>query len=702
MMSSKHLSKYRSIVLAVALFLVVDMGVLVMNFFIASQIKNDATSVNLAGRQRMLSQRMAKTLYQIQARSQSGQPLGEQLAELKLTFGLFDATLTAFVQGGEVKGGAGEPVRLAPLEGAQGQATLKTAEAAWQPYRAKVLATLSNADQGNVHAAVEAAAATNLTLLKLMNDLTTHVEKAAASKAETLRIVQAAGMLLAILNFILILFHFVKQLRRSDQALEAAKQETDQILETVNEGLFLLDKDLRIGGQYSKYLEKLLHRDTLAHQDFIATLGAHVSERTLQLVKDYLGLLLERRVNENLIADLNPLHRVEMSFQDQGGGLVTKYLDFRFRRVIEEGALSHILVTVSDATEQVRLEQSLTHANERAEQQIKMVSELLLLDPTDLPEMIRRTRDGLIEVNDILREPAHHGAAFTDKLTRIYRIVHRIKGDAGAVGLSLVESHAHSVEDTLTELRGKSTLTGNDFLPATVQIERLLTLLDNVEEMVTRLASLHGAIGTPATPAAAAAVEDLSIARRLATLADRAASRGGKAVHVVTRGLEESTIPDCYRHDVQEIAQQFVRNAVAHGIESPAERRSRGKAATGLISVAWVEQAEGGFALVVEDDGAGISLDQIRARLVEEGMAPEHAAALSRTKLLEHLFAPGFSTRRQADQDAGRGVGLDGVRALAQRLGGRVRLHSRLGELTRFLVFLPSAGSETEQERVAV
>ena len=700
-MFNARLSKYQSIIAAVALFLVVDMGVLVMNFFIASQIKNDATSVNLAGRQRMLSQRMAKTLYQIQDRSQSSQPIVEQITELKLTFGLFDSTLVAFTQGGQVKGGAGEPVRLSAIDDTRGQTILKTAATVWAPYSALVQATLTDPSLDNIQAAVKAAAANNLTLLKLMNDLTTQVEKGAAGKAAKLRLVQVAGMILAILNFILILFHFVRQLRRSDQALEAAKQETDQILETVNEGLFLLDQNLRIGTQYSKDLEKLFNRDKLAHEDFIALLGRHVSERTLQLVKDYVGLLLERRVNANLITDLNPLNRVEMHFQDQGGGLVTKYLDFRFRRVIEAGALSHILVTVSDATEQVRLEQSLSYANERADQQMKMISELLLLNPTDLPEMIQRTRDGLIEVNTILRAPAHHGGAFGEKLQRIYHIIHRIKGDAGAVGLSLIESHAHIVEDSLAGLRHKPTVTGNDFLPATVQIERLLALLDTVEEMVSRLAKLRATMATPEERGSTRRLDDLSITRRLATLAERAASRSGKAVQVVTRGLEESAIPDAYRHEVQEMAQQFVRNAVAHGIESPALRRSQGKAATGLVSIAWAERAEGGFVLTVEDDGAGISLSQIRQRLVEQGMPDDQALTLSNAKLMERLFAPGFSTRQHADEDAGRGVGLDGVRAIAQQLGGRIRLHSRPGEMTRFVVHLPAATSPAE-ERLAV
>lgn len=692
-MFKNSLSKYRAIILAVGLFLVVDLGELVMNFIIASQIQNDAAAVNLAGRQRMLSQRMAKTLYQIEDGTRAGLPIGEQINELKLTFGLFDTTLMAFSRGGEVKGGAGDLVYLTAVGDADGQAILKTADAVWAPYRTLVQATLTDPNPANLQIAVGATAENSLQLLKLMNDLTTHMEKASAAKAQTLRLVQTGGMVLAILNFFIILFHFVKQLRRSDQELEEAKQETDQILITVNQGIFLLDQNMRIGTQYSRELEVLFHRDNLAHQDFIALLGAHVSERTLQLVKDYIGLLLKRHVNENLVEDLNPLDRVEMSFQEQGGGLVTKYLDFRFRRVLEDNTLSHILVTVTDTTERVRLEQDLVQANERAEQQIKMVSELLLLDPADLPEMIQRTRGGLTEVNDILRQPAHDTGALTDKLNRIYRIVHRIKGDAGAVGLSLIESHAHQVEDLLAELvaRRSTTLTGNDFIPATVQIERLLSLIDNVEEMINRLTNLRGVIAPQS-----ASVEAISLSRRLAALAERAANRGGKSVKVVTRGLEDTAIPELYRHEVQELAQQLVRNAVAHGIESSALRESQNKPGTGLVSIAWAQRREGDFELTVEDDGAGILLDAIRERLIANGMSAAEAVALGTPQLLEQLFKPGFSTRENIDEDAGRGVGLDAVNEIVQRLGGRVRVHSRPGQLTRFHVLLPAVEPVSE------
>lgn len=100
-----YFGKYREIIFAVALFLLLDMSVLVLNFYISYEISEDALSINLAGRQRMLSQRITKSLLTAQANINQDQSIADALAELKSTTTLFDLTLAAFERGGRVPGG---------------------------------------------------------------------------------------------------------------------------------------------------------------------------------------------------------------------------------------------------------------------------------------------------------------------------------------------------------------------------------------------------------------------------------------------------------------------------------------------------------------------------------------------------------------------------------------------------------------------
>jgi chemosensory pili system protein ChpA (sensor histidine kinase/response regulator) len=132
---------------------------------------------------------------------------------------------------------------------------------------------------------------------------------------------------------------------------------------------------------------------------------------------------------------------------------------------------------------------------------------------------------------------------------------------------------------------------------------------------------------------------------------------------------------------------QLVRNAIAHGIEAPAARRAAGKPETGTITVA--ARHQGDFVYIeVEDDGRGLDFTAIRARLRSLGREAE-ARDLPEEALVELLFSPGFTTRAQADELAGRGVGLDVVRDNIARLGGDLAVSSRTGQGSRFVVRLP-------------
>ena len=118
----------------------------------------------------------------------------------------------------------------------------------------------------------------------------------------------------------------------------------------------------------------------------------------------------------------------------------------------------------------------------------------------------------------------------------------------------------------------------------------------------------------------------------------------------------------------------LVRNCVDHGIETPDERAAAGKPRTGKIVLA--ARTDGDLlAITVEDDGRGINPQKVRAAALKKGIIGEQqAASLSARAALDLIFTPGFSTRDQAGETSGRGVGLDVVRKRvtgARRLGRR-------------------------------
>ncbi len=95
---------------------------------------------------------------------------------------------------------------------------------------------------------------------------------------------------------------------------------------------------------------------------------------------------------------------------------------------------------------------------------------------------------------------------------------------------------------------------------------------------------------------------------------------------------------------------------------------------------------------MVQDDGQGIDYDGIRTKLSKEGrFSTEEANQLSQNDLLKQLFSSGFSTKEHADEDGGRGVGLDIIKAKVKEYNGKLNVNSELGQMTRFVITLPKA-----------
>jgi len=133
----------------------------------------------------------------------------------------------------------------------------------------------------------------------------------------------------------------------------------------------------------------------------------------------------------------------------------------------------------------------------------------------------------------------------------------------------------------------------------------------------------------------------------------------------------------------------LVRNAVDHGLESPAGRLANGKPAEGVVRLRAFH--EGGHVIVeISDDGAGINVEKLRHKAVEKGVLGfDEAAALDDCDIIDVIFQPGFSTAETVSNISGRGVGMDVVRSNIEGIGGSVEVHTVLGAGTTFRVKIP-------------
>jgi chemosensory pili system protein ChpA (sensor histidine kinase/response regulator) len=173
---------------------------------------------------------------------------------------------------------------------------------------------------------------------------------------------------------------------------------------------------------------------------------------------------------------------------------------------------------------------------------------------------------------------------------------------------------------------------------------------------------------------------------RLSRLVRQTAADAGKRVELTVEGASG----ELDRQVLERMLPPFehmLRNAVIHGIESPAERVAAGKADSGRIHVAL--RREGAEVVIeVTDDGAGMNLRAIRDKAVKMGLV-DPRQTLTDEQAMQLILEPGFSTAGQVTQAAGRGVGMDVVATEVKKLGGALFIESEAGKGTRFTVRLP-------------
>lgn len=672
--------KYREIIIAVALFLLFDLGVLILNFYTSFQIAEDALGVNLSGRQRMLSQRTAKSLLAVDAARSKGLPDGKDLDELKAAVQLFDTSLKGFQGGATVPGGDGKPVFLKAAEGDKALDILKKAQDLWTPYQQKLLPVLAGtASEPQLQDAVDYAKTNNLKLLGLMNELTTALEAVASDRATALRRVQTIGIVLALLNFAFILFKFLRRLNTSDAAIEAATEENREILTSVREGLFLLTPEHRLGIQLSRSAHDLFGKTLAPGQNFFELLATLVSPKALSDAHDYVELLFSPHVKEQLVQGINPLAEVELTVRNRLGQDSKRYLSFHFNRVHEGSAVRHLLVTVQDISQKVELQARLTGERQRSQKELSMMLKAFETDPAMMRGFVERAEASLLEVNDLLRSTSSAASEgqVLQAIDGAYRRIHAIKGDAAALGLEILASLAHQFENELQKLKDSGAATGDALLALPLPLEDLLSKVAAFKAMSQKRAS------DPALPDAAPQALNASLAQ----LASNVGRDCGKPIKASVRMGSIMDMPLEKIDLLREIAIQLVRNAVVHGVEAAPARRAAGKTPEGQVEVNLTRDAAGQWQLSVRDDGAGLNAAPVRRRLLALGWySAEQLQSFSDKQIVAHIFKPGFSTAAAASPHAGRGVGLDLVQANVQKLGARLLLASMPGQHTEFKI----------------
>jgi two-component system chemotaxis sensor kinase CheA len=282
----------------------------------------------------------------------------------------------------------------------------------------------------------------------------------------------------------------------------------------------------------------------------------------------------------------------------------------------------------------------------------------------------------------------------------VLRALHTLKGNTLTFGVTSVADAAHRLE---SQIVGGAGLPSSDELAELTQTwrafsERMGRLLGTETEPVVEIAlsELEALMKAARTGAPSAQLSAMLVRLKQERAPVRLRRIGDQARSLAQRlGKGSLRIDVNAQGDVRFDRQKWggfwaafihpVRNALDHGIESPAERTSSGKPAEGRLSIAVRGDAQY-ITVELVDDGRGIDFEKVRTKAQSLGLPHANEA-----QLIEALFHEGFTTNDRATELSGRGIGMSALREAARNLGGVVSISSKAGQGTTLHVRFPAS-----------
>ena len=681
------LKRYQGMIISIGIFVVLLAGLLIYASNISSEVEEDSIQSYVAAEMGNAYGELLENiqLLKLNTHQDPKSPLVQgALKRAKESQDVFSRSLHATAAGGNYVSIDGKQYLVDASDKGEKKVVLAEMTKKWKDSKLIVDAYLKKAEDPTADAALVDAALlslqnNNARFAEITNFLLAYRRAKLEERANQLKNVEVFGIGGAVLYLALFLAYFIRKLLTADKLADEAKKETTEIMDTVTTGLFLVDKNLTIGSQYSKQLETLIGQKGVGGKNLLDVLASFINTSDLNTANDFIGQLYNARTKERLIASLNPLIRQKVNIDEK-----ERFLDFNFRRVYHGKDIARVLVNVEDVTDAVLLEQKMEQEREQNDVQLEMLSTILQADRDSLNDFISNTNRHIQSINTVLKSQGEDNASLHGKVDAIYREVHSMKGESSALKLSGFTNMAENFEANLNRLKQTPRLSGENFLGLAVQLEELIRLNHTIEDLLAKIGS-NAPIVLNGNEAAAAPRSNNS---RYAMFVADIAKRNHKEAAFTYSGLE-STGSDTVDGVIGEIAIQLLRNAVVHGIETPDVRNKRGKLPVGHVHMSLQEQGDK-FLLTVEDDGNGIDYDAIAQKAVNLGKYTlDEVAKLDKRKLVSLLFSPGFSTTDKSTEDAGRGVGLDIIKDRVVSLKGTVNVTSRPQGYTRFSFTLP-------------
>ncbi|MCL2758620.1 MAG: ATP-binding protein [Treponema sp.] len=461
----------------------------------------------------------------------------------------------------------------------------------------------------------------------------------------------------------------------------AERDEIAVMKDSMRIGLFFMDKNFIIQDHYSRYLEEMLSDTKLFGKVFTDVISDSVNLSELEAIKDYFKMILERTYDQDMLEEINPLN--ELHYVNRATG-EKKVFQFAFATVERGRGEVFILVTVYDITTRVELQQRLAEEEARRQEEMQAVFELIQVEPDVFSDFMSDMEHEFESIDKILK---NESLSAHDALVKVYQSVHAIKSNAVILGLNVFGNKVHNLESKIKKLREmQGEVPFGEMLNLTMEIEKISQEKEGFRSIIDKLQSYAGGakkVETTGSDRQKVMIDSLT------KTTTRVAADLEKKIKFIAEEIDTEAIERGPRREMKEILMQLIRNSAVHGVETPKERKAKGKKETGIIKLSIkLSEDRKNIIMKLTDDGKGLDYKKIAERALSRKLIKKEDAE-NKDILMKAIFSPGFSTAETEGIHGGRGIGLNLVRDRLKEIRGTVKLRSEDNKGTLFFMSIP-------------
>jgi HPt (histidine-containing phosphotransfer) domain-containing protein len=486
-----------------------------------------------------------------------------------------------------------------------------------------------------------------------------------------------------------------------ERLVDEKTRDIRSMMEHIPLGVFMIQTDHKIHKDHSRYLEELFPQidyDTQEATDIIFARSNLSADERHQATTSIQGILGEDSVNFEANAHLLPLELRENI------GSTERIFDLTWNAIeTSSGEVDRILVTMRDVTDLKRLQER----SQEQQDELELIGEILRIPTPRFLRFMRSCREFIEENSKLIHS---HGIEKRNPeiLKVLFMNMHTIKGSARSFYLKRMSQVFHSIEQYYAHLQNHGSAVwdiarmeadldeakkivdlyetiARDKLGRSFQQNRLIEFpADAVRFLYKRLQVVTAQKNLPKDLSDVITQIRMQLHVRLFKDAQLVFQEIFGSLPVLAKDLHKDVpevqldtqgflLSDQADELFRSIFVHLLRNAMDHGIETPAERRATGRSPQGLITLT-MQRQENRMILTYADDGRGLHLSRIRDIGLKRGLLTvEQAQDLQ--NVAELIFDSGLSTANHVTDISGRGVGMDAVKRFIIRAGGNIRIN---------------------------